>query len=148
MSTGVSDTMSTGVSDTHNKTQGKHKINTYMAATASTGAPPLNDKEKKPTPDALFNAVAESLFAVTNAKVAHEGHIAKARAVFARHSISAPRVADFVSWYRETYPDAALPRDAAKLELHVLAWLSSSAKPAAAFEIIEFHDPLDDLRGA
>lgn len=147
ISKGVSDTTSSGVSDTHNKTHDKH-INTYVAATASTERNSFSTKGKKPARDALFNAVAESLFGLKpDAKIADAGYIAKVRGVFADNDVEPSQVSAFVAWYRTTYPNMNMVKDVSKLATYVPLWLASSEKPAA-FEIIEYHDSFDDLRGA
>jgi len=121
-----------------------HLRNPIALADASARASVLIDKDD--TADDLLKVVAKALFDVTDIQTKNAGRIGKACKVFREHGVTHNQVSKFCDWYYDKHKTASLPRDAAKLETHVLAWLSEQSKHnQARYEIVEFHDPFDDL---
>lgn len=100
--------------------------NLQPIAPANADAPRADTKpvkERKPNP--LFDAVALHLFGIPSGTTITQGaRIGKVVSVCKSHDVAADDLPAFIAWYKREYKEAALPRDAGKIEEHLTRWQS------------------------
>jgi hypothetical protein len=94
---------------------------------ADTSSKPVKVKAKKePKPrerNPLFDAVALHLFSIPEGTTVTQGaRIGKVVNVCKAHDVTGETLPAFVAWYKREYPQVSLPRDAAKIEEHLIKW--------------------------
>lgn len=82
-----------------------------------------NKPKKERARNPLFDATAQHLFGIPEGATVTQGaRIGKVVTVCKAHGVVADDVPAFVAWYKREYPNVSVPRDAGKLEEHLIKW--------------------------